>query len=93
MGRYFFQFLIPPPPNIQGKREKFTMTHLCAFCYQLPVEQYNCSLRSQCAFHSRYPTTCVVGENVLCMGRRSFNKNIRCELVSGYKWSTALLLR
>lgn len=79
--------------NKQGTREKFSRSHLCAFCYQLPPEQYNCSLMSQCAFHSRYRTTCVVAEDVLCMGKRKFGKNIRCEVVSGYKWSTALLLR
>ncbi|PNF41034.1 hypothetical protein B7P43_G08223 [Cryptotermes secundus] len=37
-------------------------------------------------------TNCTVKSEVLCLGRRTFLKNVPCNWTGGYKWSTALVL-
>ncbi|CAG2112682.1 unnamed protein product [Medioppia subpectinata] len=70
-----------------------TRRHLCAFCYQLPQHLYNCSPNSSCDYNSRYKARCEVNDpKIVCLGNRVFHKYKDCHFVSGYKWSTALLL-
>lgn len=84
-----FQFLI----SILKGDKQFPKSYHCSFCYQLPSESYNCSTINSCQFYTRYKAQCTVNETVLCLGNRKFSKFIKCEFMSGYKWSTALFLR
>ncbi|RWS06327.1 TM2 domain-containing protein 3-like protein, partial [Dinothrombium tinctorium] len=73
-------------------KQNFERSHICAYCYQLRESEYSCILNSNCRGNSRYLTNCSVHQNVLCLGRRVFPKYLTCNFVSGYKWSTALIL-
>lgn len=37
-------------------------------------------------------TNCTVNDDILCLGKRRFMKNLQCNWTVGYKWSTALIL-
>ncbi|KAG5326743.1 AMX protein, partial [Acromyrmex heyeri] len=37
-------------------------------------------------------TNCTVNNDILCLGRRKFMKNLPCNWTVGYRWSTALIL-
>ncbi|CAG2161968.1 unnamed protein product [Oppiella nova] len=78
--------------NCSGET-KVKRSYLCAFCYQLPQHHHNCSPNSSCDYNSRYKSRCEVNDDkVICLGNRVFYKYKQCNFVSGYKWSTALLL-
>ncbi|XP_053208774.1 TM2 domain-containing protein 3-like [Panonychus citri] len=66
--------------------------YTCAYCYQLPESNYYCMSSFACRINSRYLTDCSMKPHVPCLGNRSFQRYKLCNFVSGYKWSTALLL-
>ncbi|XP_032229091.2 TM2 domain-containing protein 3 isoform X2 [Nematostella vectensis] len=84
--------------DCKGPRN-FTKTFSCRYCFQTPEESYHCIKKTTCKVVSavsdppRYITNCTVKEEVLCLGNRTFNKLLRCNWTSGYRWSTAVLLR
>ncbi|VDH98536.1 Hypothetical predicted protein [Mytilus galloprovincialis] len=79
-----------------GQR-KFNRTHECKYCYQLDKSNYSCdTTNASCQVINgkiqKYIAQCTVKDNVLCLGQRTFLKNLPCNWTSGYKWSTALIL-
>ncbi|XP_054160897.1 TM2 domain-containing protein 3-like [Oppia nitens] len=82
-----------PTDNVHCSGDNnFSVSHLCAFCYQLPEDRYECTTNSSCNYNYQYKAVCHARPHVLCLGKRSFQKYRKCNFVSGYKWSTALLL-
>lgn len=74
-----------------------TRSMSCRFCYQLPNEQYSCSMTTSCnsvgTYSSRvYKSTCEVHPTIICFGKRRFYKNQLCHWTNGYSWSTTLVL-
>lgn len=79
----------------EGKKE-FIKEMTCSYCYQTPHWDHICTLKADCntvtAPKTYYRTNCTVKDNILCLGKRTFNKNLLCNWTRGYKWSTAVLL-
>nr|XP_018900323.1 PREDICTED: TM2 domain-containing protein almondex [Bemisia tabaci] len=75
---------------------KFERSMNCRYCYQTPHWQHKCVLKGGCdSVRSPllyYRTNCTVNSDVLCLGKRTFLKNIRCNWTGGYRWSKAFLL-
>ena len=67
---------------------------VCRYCYQTDEIDHDCDEVRNCSSSSvqLFPTTCRVHQNVICMGRRQFLKNVRCRWTNGYSWSKAMLL-
>jgi len=69
---------------------------ICRYCYQTSRDEHSCSDMSHCNSAAnpvqRYRSNCTTKSHVLCLGRRSFLKNIRCNWTAGYRWSTTLFL-
>ena len=66
----------------------------CKFCWQTAEHEHECVRPRNCSTIDPRPqrTTCVVRPHVVCIGRREFYKNVRCDWQNGYTWSTALFL-
>ncbi|MFH4978391.1 hypothetical protein AB6A40_005100 [Gnathostoma spinigerum] len=66
----------------------------CQYCWQSDPNDYDCDPVYNCTTTStrRYRTSCRVHQRVICKGRRSFFKNVRCNWSSGYSWSKAMIL-
>jgi len=79
----------------QGPRH-FERSMTCQYCYQTPSEKHTCSKIGHCNSAAnpvqRYRSNCTVKSNILCLGKRNFPKNVRCNWTSGYRWSTTLFL-
>lgn len=79
----------------EGERE-FLKEMTCSYCYQTHHWDHICTLKANCnsvaAPKMYYRSNCTVNDDVLCLGKRTFNKNIPCNWTGGYKWSTAVLL-
>lgn len=81
--------------NVQCQGERtFQRQMNCRYCYQTELWQQNCEQHANCnsASDKFYRTNCTVHQDVLCLGNRSFTRNLRCNWTQGYKWSTALLI-
>ncbi|KAK4884185.1 hypothetical protein RN001_000456 [Aquatica leii] len=69
---------------------------LCRYCYQTEPWEHTCELKANCNSAATpkayYRTNCTVNNDVLCLGHRTFFKNVRCNWTDGYRWSTALIL-
>ncbi|XP_019867710.1 TM2 domain-containing protein almondex [Aethina tumida] len=78
-----------------GDRQ-FNRTFNCRYCYQTPHWQHDCVQKAHCSSASSprntYISNCTVKSDILCLGRRSFNKNVKCNWTRGHSWSTALAL-
>ncbi|XKL65906.1 hypothetical protein PGB90_009326 [Kerria lacca] len=79
-----------------GNRSNIIKKARCVYCYQTERWEHSCVLKNMCtAIQSPlayYKTNCTVHHNVMCFGKRNFNKKLRCNWTRGHKWSTALLL-
>lgn len=79
----------------EGDR-KFTKEFICRYCYQTDHWEHTCVRKANCnavaAPRVYYRSNCTVHGDVLCLGRRVFNKNLLCNWTGGYRWSTALIL-
>ena len=69
----------------------------CRYCFQTVASQYNCKDNFDCQSTGdpnklHYRANCSVYDDVLCLGRRQFMKQKKCNWTGGYKWSTALAL-
>lgn len=80
--------------NVQCKdNRQFVRETICRYCYQTDVWDYDCVQRGFCnSMDGMYRTNCTVHGDVLCMGRRVFLKNVKCNWTKGYKYSSALIL-
>lgn len=74
----------------------FERSMTCQYCYQTSSEEHSCSKIGHCNSAAnpvqRYRSNCTASSHVLCLGRRSFPKNVQCNWTSGYRWSTTLFL-
>ncbi|XP_014244350.1 TM2 domain-containing protein almondex [Cimex lectularius] len=74
----------------------FVRQFRCQYCYQTEKWEHNCVLKANCnsvsSPKSFYRTNCTVYDNILCLGRRTFLRNIPCNWTGGHRWSTAMLL-
>ncbi|KAI4482891.1 PREDICTED: TM2 domain-containing protein almondex [Polistes canadensis] len=81
--------------NCVGK-QSFQKEYICRYCYQTEHWEHQCHLKNSCSSvaspQQYYKTNCTVNSNILCLGKRKFMKNLRCNWTVGYKWSTALIL-
>lgn len=75
--------------QISTKRETF-----CRYCWQSSPADYDCLPQSNCSTTSSklVLTECTVHPNVICKGRRSFNRRVRCNWSSGISWAKAMFL-
>jgi len=74
----------------------FPKNFICRYCYQTNHWEHTCVKRANCnavaAPKVYYHSNCTVHENIICLGRRTFHKNLPCNWTGGYRWSTALVL-
>ncbi|XP_034936170.1 TM2 domain-containing protein almondex [Chelonus insularis] len=74
----------------------FTKQYICRYCYQTENWEHKCHLKNSCSSVASplqyYRTNCTVNNDIICLGRRKFMKNLRCNWTGGYRWSTALIL-
>ncbi|XP_011144331.1 TM2 domain-containing protein almondex isoform X2 [Harpegnathos saltator] len=70
--------------------------YICRFCYQTEHWEHQCQQKNSCSSvaspQQYYRTNCTVNDDILCLGRRRFMKNLQCNWTVGYRWSTALIL-
>ncbi|CAG7835268.1 unnamed protein product [Allacma fusca] len=81
--------------NVVCKGDRsFSKTISCQYCYQTPLTQQICGGYTTCnaAPRNYFKANCTVLPNVLCLGNRSFSRNLPCNWKNGYRWSTAFLL-
>lgn len=71
----------------------FTKVMNCRYCFQTELWQYLCVQKGNCnSIDHYYKTNCTVYDDVICLGSRTFLKNIKCNWTQGYKWSTAVII-
>ncbi|WKX92791.1 hypothetical protein Q1695_010659 [Nippostrongylus brasiliensis] len=75
--------------QISARRETF-----CRYCWQSSSEDYDCLPQSNCSTTSSQLvlTECTVHPDVICKGRRTFPKRVRCNWSSGISWAKAMFL-
>lgn len=78
-----------------GERQ-FPREMICRYCYQTDHWEHTCVQKANCntvaAPKVYYRTNCSVKDDILCLGRRTFKKNLPCNWTGGYRWSTAVIL-
>ncbi|XP_043482313.1 TM2 domain-containing protein almondex [Leptopilina heterotoma] len=71
-------------------------TFMCRYCYQTEHWEHKCQQKNSCSSiaspQQYYRTNCTVNSDVICLGRRTFLKNLPCNWTGGYRWSTAFIL-
>lgn len=69
-------------------------TFTCQYCFQAPEQYHNCSSNGNCRPRSMeyYTATCTVPDDFVCLGSRTFQKQVECSVVSNHSWSKAFLL-
>jgi hypothetical protein len=82
--------------NNQNKPiSSFERLYICRYCYQTPLDQLACTSNITCRHHqnsNRYKSNCTIADDTkLCLGSRTFYRNIECNWTSGQKKSSALL--
>ncbi|UJR15287.1 hypothetical protein I4U23_002240 [Adineta vaga] len=74
----------------------FQRSYICRYCYQISLDELACTPNIACRHHqnsNRYKSNCTIAdETQLCLGSRTFYRNIECNWTSGYKKWNALLL-
>ncbi|XP_057320003.1 TM2 domain-containing protein almondex isoform X1 [Microplitis mediator] len=92
---YTINCTVPDSVDCVGERS-FTKQYMCRYCYQTDHWEHKCHLKNSCNSVASppqyYRTNCTVNSDIICLGRRKFMKNLRCNWTGGYKWSTALIL-
>ncbi|XP_062516435.1 TM2 domain-containing protein 3-like [Corticium candelabrum] len=89
--------LCSPLPDVDciGNRT-WHQPHICAYCFQLPINDYTCIKSTNCTVarspSNTYTADCTVKSTVYCLGSRKFKKKLKCDWTSGHRWSTAMLL-
>eukprot|EP00039_Didymoeca_costata_P030985 m.32543 g.32543 ORF g.32543 m.32543 type:complete len:261 (-) comp8425_c0_seq1:638-1420(-) len=85
---------VQPGVCCKGSRN-FTKETKCQQCYQLPVEEQDCSNSTDCnvrEVENHYMANCFVRPWNLCQGRMNFNRRVKCNWTAGKRWSTTLIL-
>ncbi|KAK5649089.1 hypothetical protein RI129_003981 [Pyrocoelia pectoralis] len=82
---------------VQCKGDRtFQRSLICRYCYQTEPWEHTCELKANCNSVATPPTyyrsNCTVKDNILCLGHRTFFKNIRCNWTGGRRWSSTLIL-
>ncbi|CAL7946540.1 unnamed protein product [Xylocopa violacea] len=81
--------------NFKGE-QTFQKKYICRYCYQTEHWEHECHQKNSCnsvaSPRQYYRTNCTVNDDILCLGRRKFMKNLLCNWTVGYRWSTALIL-
>ncbi|KAL0123720.1 hypothetical protein PUN28_005905 [Cardiocondyla obscurior] len=76
--------------------QTFLKKYMCRYCYQTDHWEHQCQQKNSCSSvaspQQYYRTNCTVKDDILCLGRRMFMKNLPCNWTVGYRWSTALIL-
>ncbi|CAF3910215.1 unnamed protein product [Adineta steineri] len=74
----------------------FQRLYTCQYCYQIALDELTCTPNIACRRHqnsNRYKSNCTISDNTqLCLGSRTFYRNIECNWTSGNKKSNTLLL-
>ncbi|CAF1010971.1 unnamed protein product [Rotaria sordida] len=74
----------------------FQRLYICRYCYQTPLDELACTPNIACRHHqnsNRYKSNCTLADDTqLCLGSRTFYRNIECNWTSGHKKSNALLI-
>jgi TM2 domain-containing membrane protein YozV len=77
-------------------RKIFEKSWMCRYCYQTEPWEHTCDLKASCnsvaSPRINYTTNCTVKSDILCLGNRTFKKNVLCNWTGGYRWTTALIL-
>ncbi|XP_011307206.1 TM2 domain-containing protein almondex isoform X1 [Fopius arisanus] len=85
----------PEPIDCVGERT-FSKQYICRYCYQTGHWEHHCQQKSSCSSVASppqyYKTNCTVNSDIICLGKRKFMKNLKCNWTGGYRWSTALIL-
>jgi len=87
---------VPKAVNCTGPRDK-VVKFKCQYCYQSDPEEHSCGEKFDCPaatdpVRQFYQASCTVPARLVCLGKRTFNKQKRCNWTAGYQWSTALAL-
>lgn len=79
--------------NIKGTNV-ITKTFTCQYCFQVPEYLHICTSNRDCKPKSMeyYIATCTVPDDVICLGSRTFQKQVECSVVSNHSWKKAFLL-
>ena len=76
--------------------QNFQRKYVCRYCYQTEHWEHECQQKNSCSSvaspQQYYKTNCTVNGDILCLGRRTFMKNLSCNWTVGYRWSTTLIL-
>lgn len=82
--------------SLQKRVISFQRSYICRYCYQTPLDELACTSNLTCRHHqngNRYKANCTIADDrQLCLGSRTFYRNIECNWTSGQKKSNALLL-
>ncbi|VDN50318.1 unnamed protein product, partial [Dracunculus medinensis] len=80
--------------NVCSRKYSIKKEAICRYCWQLHSSDYDCTPVKNCTTSSVFlvRTVCHTHQNVICMGRRVFFKNVRCNWSSGYSWWKAMVL-
>ncbi|KAG5669635.1 hypothetical protein PVAND_017519 [Polypedilum vanderplanki] len=71
----------------------FTKNIVCRYCFLTEHWEHDCKQQTNCNSASQIiKTNCTVKPNILCLGNRTFQKNVRCNWSRGSKYFTALVL-
>ncbi|CAJ0962693.1 unnamed protein product, partial [Mesorhabditis belari] len=75
-------------------RQSLTKAAKCRFCWQSDPWEHTCDPVANCSSTSTQlvPTRCTIHWDVICMGKRHFYKNVKCNWTSGHSWAKALFL-
>jgi hypothetical protein len=74
----------------------FERSYICRYCYLTPLDDLACTPNTACRRTqnaNRYKSNCTVADDrQLCLGARTFYRNIECNWTSGHKKSTGMFL-
>ncbi|CAF0797079.1 unnamed protein product [Didymodactylos carnosus] len=74
------------------KVREFEKNYICRYCYQVPLDNHTCTPNLQCKKHDYYSSNCTIDSNILCLGSRTFRRNVECNFTSGYRTRTVFIL-
>uniref|UniRef100_A0AC34QB01 TM2 domain-containing protein n=1 Tax=Panagrolaimus sp. JU765 TaxID=591449 RepID=A0AC34QB01_9BILA len=82
------------PKICNGQQQSMQYETICQYCYQVDTTEHECDELRNCSTSSPklFPTTCRISQHIICMGKRQFLKNVRCQWTNGYSWSRAMIL-
>ncbi|CAF3697186.1 unnamed protein product [Rotaria sp. Silwood1] len=74
----------------------FQRMYICRYCYQTPLDELACTSNIACRHYqnsNHYKSNCTIADDTqLCLGSRTFYRNIECNWTSGHKKLNTLLI-